>query len=148
MRNIIMPCVYPSNGVVFRFLEWSQPTTSIPLLRTQLYYMVCIFFRLALFNLVFVLRKEWYMPVFVGIGSFLSVVHLSFSAFRIHQNQWWSKKFQWVISILVLCGCILVYQGHIPAVIIPLLLYLSLLGGLAQRWMYCCQYSITTPPKK
>lgn len=147
MRNIIMPCVYPSNGVVLRFLEWSQPTTSIPLLRTQLYYMVCIFFRLALFNLVFVLRKEWYMPVFVGIGSFLAMVHLSFSAFRPHQNQWWSKKFQWLMSILVLWGCVLVYQGHIPTITIPILLYLSLLGGLTQRWMYCSQETTITPKK-
>lgn len=133
-----MACVYNSNGVVIRLLEWIHPSTPIPILRTQLYYMVCILFRLALYNLVFVLRNEWYIPIIVGLFSLLSIVHLSFSAFQHNQRQWWSKKFQLVMSVLILLCCIGTYCGCIPTLVVPCLLYISIIGGLIQRWTCCC----------
>lgn len=134
-----MKCVYRSDGVVIRLLEWLKPTTaSIPLLRTQLYYMVCIVFRLALYNLVFVLRNEWYVPWMVGMGALLSIAHLSSSAFLPDQPQWWSKKFQWTMSVLVMVACMFTIQKKIPTWVVPFLLYMSVVGGLIQRWTCCC----------
>lgn len=136
-------CVYLSDGVVQQLLEWLKPTTPIPVLRTQLYYFVCIFFRLTLYNMVFILRNEWYIPIFVGIFSVMSIFHLSFSVFQPNQKQWWSKKFQFIMSLLVLFSCIATYHKKIPTTITPLLLYASILGGLIQRWTCCCEYIST-----
>lgn len=133
-----MTCVYPSDGVVRRLLEWAHLSTPIPLLRTQLYYLVCIFFRLALYNLVFVLRKEKYTPVLVGVCALLAIVFLSFSAFQPHPRQWWSKKFQFVLSLLIFVSCIATYRGHLSTMVVPVLLYMSIIGGLIQRWTCCC----------
>ena len=129
-----MSFVYPSNGVVIKLLEWLHPTTPIPLLRTQLYYLVCIVFRLALFNLVLVLRNQWQTHVAVAIACSIAIVHLSFSAFQPNQRQWWSKKFQLLMSILVLMATTMTPY---TTLIVPILLYASLLGGLVQRWFYC-----------
>lgn len=137
-------CVYYSDGVVSRILGSLHPSKPISLLRTQLYYMVCIFFRLALYNLVFIMRDEWYTPIIVGLFSFLSIVHLTpFVVFQRNQHQWWSKKFQLLMSILVLISCATTYYGLVSTLVVPLLLYTSLIGGLVQRWTCCC-YEKTT----
>lgn len=131
-------CIYHSDGIVIQILEWLKPITPIPILRTQLYYFVCIIFRLALYNLVFIMRNEWYTPIIVGIFSFIAIIHLSFSAFQKNQPQWWSKRFQFIMSLLILISCIATYQKYISTWIVPFLLYSSILGGLIQRWTCCC----------
>lgn len=133
-------CIYMSDGLVQQILKWLQPITPLPLLRTQLYYLVCIVFRLALYNLVWVLRKEWYTPIIVGVFAFMAIIHLSRTAFQPNQYQWWSKKFQFVMSIFVFFCCIATYLKKVPTILLPLLLYSSLLGGLLQRWTCCCRH--------
>lgn len=129
-----MSCIYYSDGVVIKLLQWINPSTPIPLLRTQLYYLVCIVFRLALYNLVYVMRNEWQTHVAVAIASSVAIIHLSLSAFQPNQRQWWSKKFQLLMSILVLLATIMTPYTNL---LVPVLLYVSLLGGLVQRWLYC-----------
>lgn len=137
--SLFQHCVYHSDGVVIRLLNWLKPTTPIPILRTQLYYFVCILFRLAIYNIVFILRNEWYIPILVGLCSIVAILHLSSTAFQKNQKQWWSKKFQFIMSVLILIGCVATYQKIIPTIIVPMLLYFSIIGGLYQRWTCCCQ---------
>lgn len=130
-----MKCIYYSDGVVNRILEWIHPSKPIPLLRTQLYYTVCIVFRMALYNLVFVMRDEWYTPIVVGLFSLVSILHLSSAViFQRNQRQWWSKKFQLFMSIIILANCIATHYGLVSTLVVPILLYTSIIGGLIQRW--------------
>ena len=133
-----MHCNYRSDGFVASLIKTMNSSTPSPILRTQLYYFVCIFLRLALYNLVYILRNEWYTPIVVGVFALLSIVNLSFSAFKKNQIQWWSKKFQFVIAVLVFVNCIGTYYKVVPTIVVPVLLYVSVLGGLIQRWTCCC----------
>jgi hypothetical protein len=132
-----MACSYPSDGVVVRILTRAHPATPIPLLRTQLYYLVCIVLRLALANLVWVLRKEKGTMVVVGACALLSMAHLSQTAFQPHPHRWWSQQFQFYLSSLVVLACAATYTRHLPTWVVPTLLYTSIVGGLVQRWRYC-----------
>ena len=133
-----MTCVYPPNGgVVDKALQWLRPVAPIPLVRTQLYYGVCLLVRLALFNCVYVFRNEWWMPSVVGILSLFSVVRLLPSVSN-SGHQWWSKRFQLVISVLVVITCMGVAARIVHTAAVPILLYVSLIGGLVWRQLCCC----------
>lgn len=134
----MVACRYLSEGgVVDQALQWLGPSGSRPLLRTQLYYGVCLLVRLALFNLVWIFRDEWWVPPVVGGVALLSVVRLAPSVVD-PGRQWWSKRFQLVVAVLVVLACVGVWRRAVPAVVVPVMLYVSLLGGLVWRQVCCC----------
>lgn len=113
------------------FLAGLAPSTRPEIVLTQMYFLVCIPVRLALFGLVFALRKEPYTPWIVGAAALISILHLSMQPFDV--GQWWSRRFQLVMAVAILSACILMHQRCIEPWVLPFLLYTSLLGGLVQR---------------
>ena len=100
--------------------------------RRFLFYNVCIFVRLALYSLVFYYRDNKWMPYILSILSIFTIYNLYQKLDQ--QQQWWSIKFQFVISILLLTASILVLLKKIPTISMPIILYTSLIGGLAQSF--------------
>ena len=133
-----MDCEYrPGDGVVDHALQWLGPSGARTMLRTQLYYGVCLLVRLAMFNLVFIFRDEWWVPPVVGAVALLSVVRLAPSVAD-PGRQWWSKRFQLVMAVLVVLVCVGVWRRVVASIVVPVLLYVSLLGGLVWRQVCCC----------
>jgi hypothetical protein len=71
------------------------------------------------------------MPYIIGILSVFTILNLKDD---IPGRQWWSKRFDLTIALLLLISCALVIAGKINPVVIPLLLYSSLLGGILQSF--------------
>lgn len=112
--------------------RWFDTTSKdYPSNRKKVYYGICIWVRLILFTLVFYYRKNKYMPYIVGILSVFTILNLKDD---IPGRQWWSKRFDLGIAVLLLMSCVLVILGKINPVVMPLLLYSSLLGGIMQSF--------------
>ena len=93
-------------------------------------FIACVFTRAFLYSGVYVYRDKSWMPWLVGVLSLLSVYQLT----KPTQNrQWWSKKFQLVMAILVLISAIAVKFFGMDSKSMPALLFISLLGGVLQR---------------
>jgi uncharacterized membrane protein len=96
-----------------------------------LFYYVCIIVRLILFYLIYQNRNEqWLYYILFAVSSF-AVYNLSSS---INGNQWWSRKFQFIIALIVfICSAtILSQQCDLDKRIIPFVLFFSLTGGIYQ----------------
>ena len=123
-----MPC--PNSDPGFnKLLSYFVEVT--PDNRRMIFYMVCIWVRFALYSAVYITRESVWIPYIVGGFSLIAAINL---ATRLEGRQWWSKKFQLVIAILL----IIVSIGRIwnpeavGSLIIPGLLYISLIGGIIQ----------------
>ena len=105
-----------------------------PANRRLVFYMVCIFFRFAIYSLVYVVKEKLYAPYIVG--GLAAVAVQSLLTGPLPGNQWWSKWFQLAVASAILVTCIarIWYPKEVPAVIMPGLLYVSLFGGLAQSF--------------
>jgi hypothetical protein len=101
--------------------------------RKKVYYGICIWVRLILFSLVFYYREYKYMPYILGVFSILSIMHYK-DNIKNPGRQWWSKRFDLSIAILLLISCVLVVVGKINPVFMPIILYASLLGGIIQSF--------------
>jgi len=89
-------------------------------------YVLCVLVRFTLYSGVYVYRDEPWMRWVVALLSVLSVFQLT----KPTQNcQWWSKKFQLVMAVLVLLSAAFVKNTKA----MPTLLFISLLGGVLQR---------------
>lgn len=99
--------------------------------RKNVYYGICIWVRLILFSLVFYYREYKYMPYILGGFSILSIMHYK-DNIKNPGRQWWSKRFDLSIAILLLISCVLVVVRKINPVFMPIILYTSLLGGIMQ----------------
>lgn len=114
-----------------KFLATLFPKMKPDVVLTRMYFGVCVPFRLLLFTLVFVYRKEKITPWIVGLAALVSFFHLSTQPFDI--GQWWSRRFQLIMSAAVLGTCFLMVSKCIEPWVLPFLLYTSVLGGLVQR---------------
>lgn len=114
--------------ILSRYFDVNSP--DYPLVRKRLFYMVCIFVRFALYSLVFLLRDKSWMPYVVGSLTLLTMIHLYSN---LEGRQWWSKKFQFVMAfiITIVCGIIILGVKQLT-LLVPILLYLSLFGGIIQ----------------
>jgi hypothetical protein len=65
-------------------------------------------------------------------GALMGVVNLSG---RYEGNQWWSKKFQLLMSCIIVILVILTYLKYVKSWTIPLAMAVSLAGGLLQSFM-------------
>lgn len=89
-------------------------------------YVICVITRALLYSGVYLYRDEPYMRWLVGILSLLSVIQLTRPT---PNKQWWSKKFQLVMAVLVFLSAIAVSNTKA----MPTLLFISLIGGILQR---------------
>ena len=104
--------------------------------RKLIFYGVCIPTRLFIYTLVFFLRNQVWLPYLIALFSLISIFNLSMSVFSTSpQPQWWSKEFQLFIALCILTVSVLVIFKKIPRYWIPLLLFVSLFGGILQSFI-------------
>lgn len=97
--------------------------------RKNLFYNVCIFVRFIIILVVLLNYKKWWLPYIILIISLFTIYNLYSN---LNGNQWWSKKFQLVISILLLIISIIAIFNTNISILIPILLLISLFGGVYQ----------------
>ena len=100
--------------------------------RRLIYYSICIFVRSALIVTVYYLRNATFVQALVLATALMGVMNLGR---RSGGTQWWSKKFQLVMSIIIAIVVILVYFGIVKSWVIPAAMLVSLLGGILQSFL-------------
>lgn len=93
-------------------------------------FIVCVVVRALLYSGVYVYRDEEWMTPLVGVLAMASIYQLSKPT---ENKQWWSKKFQLVMAVLVLASAIAVKFFGLDSRSMSLLLFTSLVGGIFQR---------------
>ena len=100
--------------------------------RKQVYYSICIIFRALLIAIVYYLRCSLVIQLLVLLGAFVGIINLGK---RMDGNQWWSKKFQFVMSIVIAGLVILTFLKKVKAWTIPAAMLFSLVGGILQSFV-------------
>lgn len=119
------------NSVLQTLVGDSKPST-----RQSIYYGVCIPVRLALYVFILYFHNYWAVPYIVGLASLVAFFNLLPSFWKVTaQTQWWSKRFQAVMSMLILIISILVILKKVNSIYIPTFLFISLFGGLLQNFL-------------
>jgi hypothetical protein len=100
--------------------------------RRLIFYCVCVVVRLILIMVVYKLRNSVVVQVLVMLGALIGVVNLGG---RYEGNQWWSKKFQLLMSCIIVILVVLTYLKDVESWTIPLAMACSLMGGVLQSFM-------------
>ena len=118
--------------ILSRFTDITSP--NYPAYRKRLFYTVCIVVRLVLFGSVFLIKDFWWMPILVGVFAMVALVGL-YPSITNPGQQWWSKRFQLSIAIMLLIACVLVWFKKIDSIYVPVILMGSLFGGVLQSFL-------------
>ena len=120
----------PNSDPIFdKLLSNLKLSNGTPEERSRL-FIVCVLVRALLYSCVYFYRDASWMPYVVALASGASAIQLS----RPSENkQWWSKKFQLVMAILVLMSAIAVKFAGLDSRSMAVLLFISLAGGIYQR---------------
>ena len=116
-----------------KFFDTSSP--KYVNVRMMLYYFVCIWVRYALYSFIYYNRNHYLVPIIVGIAASVSVFNLTSTLINqpeTYFRPWWSKTFQLINAVILLPICILVYAKKLNSIYIPLILFISLFGGIIQ----------------
>lgn len=101
--------------------------------RKQTYYFVCIIIRFILYASIYKFIDK---PYLLEIVTFLALVSLFILYPKLNepnQRQWWSRSFQFTIALLIaVMGCLILLGENINKKVIPILLLISLFGGIFQ----------------
>jgi len=100
--------------------------------RRLVYYSICIVVRAALIVTVYHWRNVRFVQLLVLLGALAGVMNLSR---RVDGTQWWSKRFQLMMSIIIVVAVVLVYFGRLKSWVIPAAMLVSLLGGVLQSFV-------------
>ena len=100
--------------------------------RKQVYYSICIIFRALLIAIVYYLRCSLVIQLLVLLGAVVGIINLGK---RMDGNQWWSKKFQFVMSLVIAGLVILTFFKKVKAWTIPAAMLFSLVGGILQSFV-------------
>ena len=100
--------------------------------RRLVYYSICIFVRSALIVTVYHWRNVRFVLLLVLIGALVGIKNLWS---RNEGTQWWSKRFQLMMSIILVVVIVLVYFGRLKPWVIPAAMLVSLLGGVLQSFV-------------
>ena len=100
--------------------------------RRLVFYSICIVVRAALIVTVYHWRNVRFVQILVLVGALMGVMNLST---RIGGTQWWSKRFQLMMSIIIAVVVVLVYFGRLKSWVIPAAMLVSLLGGVLQSFL-------------
>lgn len=95
-------------------------------------FVLCVLVRTLLYGGVYMYRDKPWMPLVVGTGAFLSIFQL-YTSDSPYGKQWWSKKFQLIMAVLVLFAALLVKFKGLDSRAMAILLFVSLAGGILQR---------------
>jgi len=114
--------------------RWFDTTSKdYPSNRKKVYYGICIWVRLILFTIVFYYRKHKYMPYILALFSSFSIYHYK-DNIKNPGKQWWSKRFDLAIAVSLLISTVLVIMKKVDPVVMPVILFTSLLGGILQSF--------------
>jgi hypothetical protein len=100
--------------------------------RKCVYYSICIIVRASLIAAVYYLRNSLVVQFLVLLGATGGIVNLGN---RMTGNQWWSKKFQFIMSIVIAGLVILTFIKKVKAWTIPAAMLFSLVGGIIQSFV-------------
>ena len=100
--------------------------------RKNIYYSICILVRASLIAIVYFLRNSLVVQFLVLLGATGGIVNLGN---RMTGNQWWSKKFQFVMSVVIAGLVILTFLKKVKAWTIPAAMLFSLVGGILQSFV-------------
>ena len=100
--------------------------------RRQVFYSICIVVRAVLIVTVYTWRNVMFVQSLVLLGALVGVMNLWS---RSDGTQWWSKKFQLMMSVVIVILVILTYYGRVKSWTIPAAMLVSLLGGILQSFM-------------
>ena len=101
-------------------------------MRMRIYYCVCIIVRAALIVAVYHWRNSIVIRILVFAGAMLGVINLGR---RMVGNQWWSKKFQFIMSVIIVGLVILTHYNMVDSRSMAVAMLVSLLGGVAQSFV-------------
>lgn len=129
-----MVCPNGDPSFTSRLYQWGIINTSmsnkqVALVRKDIYYQICILVRSILILLVYYFRNQKIIQILVLLASLLAIINLGL---RNKGNQWWSKKFQLLMSILLFIAVILVWFKKAPSYSMALIMLISLVGGFIQ----------------
>ena len=100
--------------------------------RKQVYYSICIVVRGLLIAIVYYLRNSLVIQFLVLLGVVVGILNLGK---RMDGNQWWSKKFQFIMSLVIAGLVILTFFKKVKAWTIPAAMLFSLVGGILQSFV-------------
>jgi len=100
--------------------------------RKQVYYTICILVRALLIAIVYYLRSSSVIQFLVLLGAVVGILNLGK---RMTGNQWWSKKFQFIMSLVIAGLVILTFFKKVKAWTIPAAMLFSLVGGILQSFV-------------
>lgn len=100
--------------------------------RKHVYYSICILVRASLIAIVYYLRDSLVIQFLVLLGAVVGIVNLGN---RMTGNQWWSKKFQFIMSIVIAGLVILTFLKKVKAWTIPAAMLFSLVAGILQSFV-------------
>lgn len=95
-------------------------------------YILCVLVRTLVYSGVYVYRDKPWMAPLVGALALASVFQL-YTSDSPEGKQWWSKKFQLFMAVLVLAAALLVKFKGLDSRSMAGLLFVSLAGGILQR---------------
>jgi hypothetical protein len=95
-------------------------------------YIVCVLVRTLLYSGVYVYRDEPFMAPLVGALALASMFQL-YTSDSTESKQWWSKKFQMIMAVLVFLSALAVKFAGLDSRSMAGLLFISLAGGILQR---------------
>ena len=100
--------------------------------RRTVFYCICIFVRAALIVTVYHWRNARLVQVLVLLGALVGVMNLWS---RNDGTQWWSKKFQLLMSVILAVLVILVFFKVVKPWLIPAAMAVSLAVGILQSFV-------------
>jgi len=100
--------------------------------RRLVFYSICVVVRAALIVTVYHWQNVRFVQILVLLGALVGVLNLST---RIGGTQWWSKRFQLMMSIIIAVVVVLVYFGRLESWVIPAAMLVSLMGGIIQSFV-------------
>jgi hypothetical protein len=100
--------------------------------RKQVYYSICIIVRSCLIGFVYYLRDSLIVQFLVLLGAVAGIINLGK---RMTGNQWWSKKFQFIMSVVIAGLVILTFFKKVKSWTIPAAMLFSLVGGIIQSFV-------------
>jgi hypothetical protein len=95
-------------------------------------FIVCVLVRTLLYSGVYVYRDKPWMAPLVAVLASMAMFQM-YTSDSPDGRQWWSKKFQLFMAILVLIAALLVKFKGFDSRSMAGLLFISLLGGILQR---------------
>jgi hypothetical protein len=113
-------------------LQKNMSPMEVVSMRMQVYYCVCIIVRAAIVVAIYHWRNSNVMRVLVFIGAMIGVVNLGS---RMNGTQWWSKKFQFVMSIIIVLTVIFTQLKMVDSRSMSIAMLASLIGGVVQSFV-------------